>query len=759
MIVECWVRVPKAAGSPFTTFRDRLFAALDFLHLHGEDPTIAFLPKDTDDSRNKPPMLLAADFPVVQCNAKRHYLSVDSAFAFSTVNNAKGRRISFSVRMGFNADPDLFLADMASDLEERHVSFKRKTQQSMDVGNAVVLWGAPQFMCPRDGKSIIDSYLIPLEKELMKEDPSSFPAATHGAPWPDYELALEQPADFDRTPPGEQYVPKPLRRRALHIKCAKADVQRFTILVAAAKGRRIWLDEFAKCFPSEVMTKRLYEEDEANYDEVVNTHMAAQFSYAKSYVPGLLQARVDFKVQCLPDALGNIATHTVSIRSILQDVEFAGKKVFQCVLRSDGNRRYQVYYKAKCPLTLAFVRQYMQCPAAQIYYYLLKRGVKRTEADRVVRKSFAHTQVAQVHPAKYNKATKLAYVTVAEEDMDIVTAAQQADSFIDIYAHLSPAEADSKKAQQAALLRAASDTDPAAYDFENGQDVTSIHAGVHHPQLGSGASIGASKYSVVTDANGLQLDNEIEGEVPHVAGVTFAMEREDGTIDEVLRLPDSTQRDTNNDEDDDDGTSKADSDIQMQDASTANDDEEEDDDDDELERTLVYMLCMAASDDIVAIDTMLDQLEAEQFDTSDMAETAPGMRARITEDMRSALITEAQEGEMSILEYIHDLRCSLYRSHGKGGDSDDEDAFFSDEEDVEKEDESFKLQDKHPPTATTSPAAPALADGTEQDNSPDSTGLPQGSGSTTHGGSELQSATSGAVGHEADTAYLGGVPG
>ena len=179
MIVECWVRVPKGSGSPFPTFRDHLFGGLGFLHLHGEDPTIAFLPKDTNDSRNKPPMLISADFPLVQCNAKHHYLSVDSAFAFSTVNNKKGRHISFSVRMGFNTAPDLFLAEMASDLEERNVSFKRKAQQAMDVDNAVVLWGAPQFMCPRDGKAIIDSYLIPLEKEMMKEDPQSFPAAVH----------------------------------------------------------------------------------------------------------------------------------------------------------------------------------------------------------------------------------------------------------------------------------------------------------------------------------------------------------------------------------------------------------------------------------------------------------------------------------------------------------------------------------------------------------------------------------------------------
>ena len=140
MIMEVSVRVPKSGGSPFTTFRDRLFAGLDFLHLHGEDPTIAFLPKDSADSKNKPAMLSIADFPSVQCTMKRHYFAFHSMFAFSAVNQEKGRRITFSTRMGFNSDPDLFLDEMAGDLEERHCSFKRKTQQAMDVDNAVVLW-------------------------------------------------------------------------------------------------------------------------------------------------------------------------------------------------------------------------------------------------------------------------------------------------------------------------------------------------------------------------------------------------------------------------------------------------------------------------------------------------------------------------------------------------------------------------------------------------------------------------------------------
>ena len=701
---------------------------------------------------------------------KRHYFSFQSPFAFSTVNNERGRRITFSTRMGFNTDPDLFLDEMAGDLEERHCSFKRKTQQAMDVENAVVLWGAPQFMCPRDAKAIMDSHLIPLEKEMMKEDPQCFPAATHNQPWPEYELVLEQPADFDRTAPGEKYVPKPPRRRAVHLKCAKEYVHRFVVLVAAAKSRRIWLDEFGKCYPSEIMTRKMWEEDEEDYVNVTNSHMAAMYSYAKAYVPGLLRARDDVKVTCLPDASGKVATHTISIRSILMDVELGGKQVFACVLRSDGNRRYQVYYKANCPITAVFVKEYLRCPAAQIYYYLLKRGVRRVDADTVVKKSFSHDQLTLVKTAKYNKATKLAQVAIAEEDMDIVMAAQQSDSFIDKLAHLSEAEVAAWKAKQTALLKEATKTDPAAFDFDNGQDVTSIHAGVHHPQLGSGASIGASKYSVVTEKApaGLGFEDDEEAaadDTSHGVRVQFAMEREDGTEDNVLRLPGDDTGATGVDE-----TAivvQIDDDEEMEDMADDDDDEDEEvdeddeDDDSEIERTLAFLLWTAAPEDLRTIELLLDQLELELYEDEDVMESAPGMAERITEPMRIALRREATEAQSSLFDYINSLRSSLYRTHGKTDEDDDEDAGYDDTEDTE--DPSFKLHDDGEDIEQdTTLRLPGQSGGQEQTyTGSDFTGLPQGSGSITQVGGFLtsSSADESAVGAETVTAQPGGIPG
>ncbi len=330
-IMEISVKVPQGP-TPFTIFRDRLFAALDFLHKYGEDPNIVFLPKqESARSKIKPPLLSLTDFPLVQCNMRLHYFFFSNVYSFTPVNQTRGRRIVFSLWMGFDVDPTHYLAEMSGDLEELHCTFNIKELQAMNLVNAVVFWGAPQYMCKVEAKHIVDKHLKEVEQTMISLDPQNFPKEVHGQPWPQYSLVLEQPVSFERTKPGE-WVPPSLLRAAVHLKCAQSDSARFVNLVAAAKSNRVWLTEFGKCFPSAVATKANYEADRDLYDSIVNGHMAVMHSYGKQYVPGLLDALSMHLVTKLPDAHGVVHTHRMCIRDILQDVEFGDKKVFACVL-------------------------------------------------------------------------------------------------------------------------------------------------------------------------------------------------------------------------------------------------------------------------------------------------------------------------------------------------------------------------------------------------------------------------------------------
>ncbi len=447
--------------------------------------------------------------------------------------------------MGFNVNPANFLDEMIGDLEERHCTFTIKPLQALDLENAVVFWGAQQYMCKTDAKHIIDKHLQAIETEMMLTDPYSFPAAIHDQPWPKYSLVLEQPPNFDKwtkTKPGKRWVPFPLGRAAIHLKCIKSDTERLVKLVAIAKTKRIWLDEFGKCFPSEVVTKESVEADREAYDSIINGHMAVMHSYGKAYVPGLLKARSYFPVEKLPDANRIIKSHMMCVRDIVQDIEFGGKKVFQCVLRSDGNSRYQVYFKARCPATCSFVREFLKCPAAQITCYLTKRGVTTKTASDFAKKCFDHNQLLKVVQAKYNSTLKIAYVKADATDMDIGMAARE-DDFIDRFGHLSEEQIADELAKDNQ-----GNFDPALYDFEGGQSVTSIHPGVKGPRRGTGVSIGKSLFSLASVA---ASEDELEEEVEDKAGiipqrqVRFAMENEDGTEMEVLALPNRAEDEAN----------------------------------------------------------------------------------------------------------------------------------------------------------------------------------------------------------------------
>lgn len=53
------------------------------------------------------------------------------------------------------------------------------------------------------------------------------------------------------------------------------------------KHNCVWLDEFGKCFPSEVVTRKALEDDSDLYNSMVNSHMAAMYTYSQQYMPGL----------------------------------------------------------------------------------------------------------------------------------------------------------------------------------------------------------------------------------------------------------------------------------------------------------------------------------------------------------------------------------------------------------------------------------------------------------------------------------------
>ena len=111
--------------------------------------------------------------------------------------------------------------------------------------------------------------------------------------------------------------------------------------------------------------------------------------------------------------------------------------------------------------------------------------------------------------------------------MNIIMVAQDGE-FIDEYASLMEEQIKIWTDQKASLIEVVETHDHA---FQEG---TSIHGSLLGPQFGSGASVCASKYSLVMIAPREQFKNEEEDVRAATSRVRFAMQREDGTVDVVL---------------------------------------------------------------------------------------------------------------------------------------------------------------------------------------------------------------------------------
>ena len=121
--------------------------------------------------------------------------------------------------MGFNTDPRTFLHIMKVDLMGIGATFEVKLEQALDTCSKIVFLGAPQTINKAYAKQVMDSHLVPLEKELTLEDPITYPPEIHGGPWPSYSMIIEQPGGmFEKFGKGT-----PRERRCLQLLCA-ADV-------------------------------------------------------------------------------------------------------------------------------------------------------------------------------------------------------------------------------------------------------------------------------------------------------------------------------------------------------------------------------------------------------------------------------------------------------------------------------------------------------------------------------------------------------
>ena len=651
-VVEISANIPKT-DKVYPVLREQILSSLAFIQKFS-DPSAAFLPKP--NSTHSIPIYDEPSFPMDQFTTGMHFFVYQNEYSLFAIRT-ENRWVRLSANMGFNIDPSTFLHHMKIDLMGLGAAIEIKQEQSLNTCTNIVFLGAPQFINKAYAKEVMDRHLIPLEKELMAEDSFTYPESIHGGPWPSYSLVLEQPGGlFEPIAKGMKRTPPPRERRALQLLCAVEDYDRLAALIKAGKKRGIWTSEFGhgQCYPVEVPVSDSSKIVKDNYKVMVETHASAQLGMAFETFSGVKDDRVEMNIERLPDLKGPRLPAKISLRHVLSRMQFKGYPVWVCLVRTDKKQGYDIFFDGQCPITTSYVNEFLKCPAAQVMFWLLKRGFVKEQVEAFITATFNLEQLTLCSKARYNSEVKLAQVRTTVEDMDIFTASQRKGSKIHTDLGLTPERILTRQAQLKATV-----CNLGKFDFSRPQDLRTVR-GNASTGAWTEASLGKSIYKVGNDPTDATVgdaeEEESEGEevqyVPpleegHEKQVHFSMDLPGGGISDQLVLPEEREMVTLMLP-----GLQADGDTEMQGMETA---------EETPSGIFARSLWLLAPENYRVLFAVLDQLDLEIRKCRNLplpvVDIPIEVQLLVTDDLRQKLVTGA--GGEDFLDFVENMRTML----------------------------------------------------------------------------------------------------
>ena len=170
------------------------------------------------------------------------------------------------------------------------------------------------------------------------------------------------------------------------------------------------------------------EEKKRKYLQMLSVHCSIQMSSGSAIIPGIIDLNTEYALERLPDAEGERCPTRQSVKNILVLMtigEGVGKKnIFTCIVEG-GNGTVFGYFSSVDPEIKEQIPKIRSTIAAQMYFFLIKRGCKADSIKKMFKKTFTIDQNISVSASKYSKTEGIAKVREEEGD-DIIRAAELA---------------------------------------------------------------------------------------------------------------------------------------------------------------------------------------------------------------------------------------------------------------------------------------------------------------------------------------------
>jgi hypothetical protein len=278
----------------------------------------------------------------------------------------------------------------------------------------------------------VDEVLQKLEDELIHEDKDYKLTVRQKEHWIKYAITKEYPGGM----PWEDQAEKKKKLQAANnsrlgfvFHVHRPDEQHLATLLERAKYRNLWYEHWGGvAFTVEQPGFTTPAGVKDRYIEMVQSHCEMQLSMGAATIPGIVTATRKFVLCLTPDENGQPREPTEkSLMDILRMMEIADKKVWICVTR-ESNGIHTGYFSSVVEEIKAYVAAFIRCPAAQVYYWLKRKGCIGDDVNRLIRKCFTVEQQQKVTKSKYIKEKGIAVMKDSDED-DIINAANKTGLF------------------------------------------------------------------------------------------------------------------------------------------------------------------------------------------------------------------------------------------------------------------------------------------------------------------------------------------
>ena len=503
-VVGFAIRVGKGKDTK-KKFDQKLMEGIKFLQ-HEIDETICITPRDKNKLKEWGVIKELSDIPKFQITLKKRFMDIPNEYAFSNINQEGGRTIKGSMIMHFTEEPKEVLAMAGGDLRSIGCTLFYKGCQEVETETEKVFLGIPNTIECEVVQEIMTDELTKLEKKLMIEDPTNFPHFRHNKPnFCVFSLIKMFPEGMPWEGGETGGRREPNGRMAFVIQTKRADHIRMVNLLDKAKEKELWLKHwgdtaYTVSMPSNKPDEKMEPGELENYINMVQSHGSVQLSLGAATLTGLYDANKQFDLRRLPGA-DNKPRPPIrkSVAEVLKSFEIGGQQLWLVISKSTRGT-HTGYFSSVITGHGAYVENFSLCPAANIFWFLLRKGVVKDDVVKMIKGSFSITEQQKCTNSVYSKSKGFAVVK-SKGGKSILTATKGNEAY-DMTRGLSKTEKEIRAAKYGLasandlIVYGASPGAMEAHDFSKGLDIKSLRGGT--PGAKKAKSVKTLKESVMS---------------------------------------------------------------------------------------------------------------------------------------------------------------------------------------------------------------------------------------------------------------------